>query len=416
VRDFSHPDIEIGDLNEPKSCPIDEVSLTSDTHGRIKNILVGYEGSQQLPYLRSLMSQMPQNVSFTLLGQSSEDEGEVREYLGGQGIHNRDISYVPLEEYTMKWAQEMVMGIDTPAGPGLVPYMYMLEPDAFKKIIYSEKRYHTVKEGELENICLPRGGWAVKNHDTVFISEGYFDNTNETETSKSPEQMSEVIERISDKRVIPVPPPLRGVGALLFNKHIDMWFTPLGPVKDGSDNVVVVGNPLLGARLANKMGPEEMYRLEQDIFQREISKNESGFSDSQHPIKAIADYILKLPNAEKDLEDFNRLMGEKGYNVVWAPLLALPIRAGSRATAAITYNNIHQQNFIDAEGIHTRDVWIPDYNLPTLDTAGKQLYSNLGFQTHQVKGMEKYVSSHGSLRCLTVIGARGPYKETKQQQ
>ena len=31
------------DLIEPKSFPIDKVRLTSDTHGRIKSVILGYE-------------------------------------------------------------------------------------------------------------------------------------------------------------------------------------------------------------------------------------------------------------------------------------------------------------------------------------------------------------------------------------
>ena len=379
----------------------------------IKSVILGYEGSQQLPYIRSLVSQMSEDVSFTLLAQNEDSDIEVKKYLDGYGIKNRDISAVPLQENTMKWARELVMGVETPQGPGLVPYMYMLAPDAFNKLIVSQKKFHTVVESDLKNTSLPRGGWAVNNHDTVFISEGYFSNRHETESPKSPNEMKSDIERISGKTVLSIPTPLKGDGALLFNRHIDMWLAPMGPINDGRENVLVVGNPLYGARLSRQMKPEELYQLENDIFRDEVSENSGGFGDSEHPIKDIADYIQKLPNIERNLDNFSLMMAKKGYEIRWSPFLPLPTKPRVEAPASITYNNIHQQNFIDINNNHIRDVWVPDYDLPTLDEAGKKIYEELGFQTHPVSGMEKYVGSHGALRCLSVIGARGNYKETQ---
>jgi len=58
-----------------------------------------------------------------------------------------------------------------------------------------------------------------------------------------------------------------------------------------------------------------------------------------------------------------------------------------------------------------RNVWFPSYGLPTLDSAAAEVYDSLGYTPKPVSGFEALVRFSGALRCLALVGMRGPYDE-----
>ncbi|MFH1403797.1 MAG: hypothetical protein ABIH11_05985 [Candidatus Altiarchaeota archaeon] len=415
---FTAPEFDSRQLVLPLDIPLENARFMSDTHGRIHHLFLGVHEKAVPHFIKSLMRQMPSDVEYTIVSKGQEQEERFRQHLAENGLSDRNYRFTGLGAMEMVWMRELFAPYETPSGTALRPHnVDWFNEKGFPEILRQDGRFFGVDAAGDYGRLFPTGGYATSNDRTLFVSN-VFASESVQQRHVTMDEVRVKLAETSGKNVEVIDLPLGRRGRLLFKPHLDMWFTPLGPVDDGGrerSNVVLVGNPLLGAELLGKLNHEEGDYMLNDVLLKQVV-DANGFRKATG-MEPTVDYWARLvketPGIREGLEEYKKSLEARGLEVRWIPYIPLPETAGHPVRAALTYNNVLQENYVSPEGGHVRKVYMPSYGIPTLDSAAAEVYRSLGYDVSMISGFYEYIGGGGSLRCLSQVGARSRYDLSK---
>ncbi len=149
--------------------------------------------------------------------------------------------------------------------------------------------------------------------------------------------------------------------------HMSMYMAPVG------DDVVLVGDPRAGERIVGE-----------DYAPGDVS------AESARPLRAdfSAETIRRFERAASDLS-------AAGFRVVRIPTVPFD----DKTYFAFT-NGIYETR----DGVRT--AWVPQFDVPVLDDAAREVYEHLGFHVVPVSVRAIY-TQHGTIGCLVNVVSRG---------
>ncbi|MBD3388233.1 MAG: hypothetical protein GF416_04065 [Candidatus Altiarchaeales archaeon] len=380
--------------------------MMSDTHGRIAEVCMVNHDHDTKRVIFSLMGQMGPSVRFKILAYDDAEAKGLRQELHDVGLADRPVTITSTEGAANpthhEWMRDLLTMYQSGSHTAGVPTT-LSSPRFVRRVINDDGRFFRLMD---EYSLLSPGGFAVATDKKVLCSPdivGLMDVTPENAVERMSAAAGKPVE------IIEPPYPERDSGDVrsLYPEHIDMWATPLGPTYvDGEprDNILVVGNPLWGARLLRSLPKSEKQYFSFHIMPQVKADDREAMS-----VDYWADLVEGVPGLHGMIEDYPDMMRERGHDVRWIPYLPLPERG--QTNMAVTYNNVLQENYIGGDGAHVRNVWTPTYSLRTLDMAAHDVYGKLGYSVRPVDGFEEYVCAGGSERCLTVVLRRGRFDE-----
>jgi len=159
-------------------------------------------------------------------------------------------------------------------------------------------------------------------------------------------------------------------GSPAYKGDLDMVMTPLG------GKLVSVANTSLAEGVAKRLSSEGF----------DFVKPGTG-EDS------LRDYRFE----QEELESVARALSQRGLTVVRVPLLNRMERNGE-VIPWCSYNNV----LVEIFGNKKR-VYMPVYGIDDLDEAAAQVYAGLGFEVRKIKGLSEAAKHLGALRCSIKI-------------
>ncbi len=135
------------------------------------------------------------------------------------------------------------------------------------------------------------------------------------------------------------------------------------------------------------------------MYMMPIDDHTVAVGDIREGVRLLGDTPLPLDDIETEAARFDRaadLLAKAGFRVLRVPVL---VRAG--AGSYVTYTNA----LFDRRG-DQRIIYMPTYNLPALDAAGRAFWEAQGFEVHPIDVSAIY-HLNGSLGCLVNVLARG---------
>ena len=136
------------------------------------------------------------------------------------------------------------------------------------------------------------------------------------------------------------------------------------------------------------------------MYMMPIDDHTVAVGDIREGVRLLGDTPLPLDDIELEAARFDHAAAElarAGFHVVRVPVL---VRAG--AGSYVTYTNA----LFDRRGTQ-RIIYMPTYNLPALDAAGRAFWEAHSFEVHPIDVSAIY-HLNGSLGCLVNVLARGP--------
>jgi hypothetical protein len=140
------------------------------------------------------------------------------------------------------------------------------------------------------------------------------------------------------------------------------------------------------------------------MYMMPIDDHTIAVGDVRAGVRLLGDTPLPLDDVELEAARFDRAaaaLAARGFRVVRVPVL---VRAG--AGSYVTYTNA----LFDRRGAQ-RVIYMPTYNLPALDAAGRAFWEAQGFEVHPIDVSAIY-HLNGSLGCLVNVLARGQTRPT----
>ena len=135
------------------------------------------------------------------------------------------------------------------------------------------------------------------------------------------------------------------------------------------------------------------------MYMMPIDDHTIAVGDIREGVRLLGDTPLPLDDVELEAARFDHAAAEltqQGFKVLRVPVL---VRAG--AGSYVTYTNA----LFDRRGAQ-RIIYMPTYNLPALDAAGRAFWEAQGFEVHPIDVSAIY-HLNGSLGCLVNVLARG---------
>lgn len=185
--------------------------------------------------------------------------------------------------------------------------------------------------------------------------------------------------------------------------HIDLIVTPIG------GNRVVVADSFWGAELMMTAIHEHPAQITK--FESQCEQQFFGDANIESLTDAVGERINRptmiggayhaLRNSfllAKELNLIADQLREQGFEVTRMPALIPEMRTSELNYPVLTYNNVLLETR-DAKPI----VYLPQYGLPTLDTACAAEWKRLGFSIKAVQGLSTSAIYGGSLRCCTKV-------------
>ncbi len=169
--------------------------------------------------------------------------------------------------------------------------------------------------------------------------------------------------------------------------HIDMAMTPLGKIDpETGKKVVTVGDPSMAIKILKDIKEREPFKYER--YERNIENTVTW-----GPLKPL-DNLLYTMDGDRELQEkFDSLAADlekDGFKVERLPYLGT---TKLKYVPWITYNNA----VIDGDNI-----FIPNFGIDELDTAGNSVYEKYGYNTIPVD-MNAVSSFRGALNCITKV-------------
>lgn len=185
--------------------------------------------------------------------------------------------------------------------------------------------------------------------------------------------------------------------------HIDLIVTPIG------GNRVVVADTFWGAELmmtAIHEHPSQLTKFESQCEQQffgdaniESLTDASGERINRPTMIGGAYHALRNSFLlAKELNLIADQLREQGFEVTRMPALIPEMRTSELNYPVLTYNNVLLETR-NSQSI----VYLPQYGLPTLDTACAAEWKRLGFSIKAVQGLSTSAIYGGSLRCCTKV-------------
>ena len=134
------------------------------------------------------------------------------------------------------------------------------------------------------------------------------------------------------------------------------------------------------------------------MYMMPIDDHTVAVGDIREGVRLLGDTPLPLDDIEVEAARFDRAaaaLAKQGFRVLRVPVL---VRAG--AGSYVTYTNA----LFDRRGAQ-RIIYMPTYNLPALDEAGRTFWEAQGFEVHPIDVSAIY-HLNGSLGCLVNVLAR----------
>jgi hypothetical protein len=220
------------------------------------------------------------------------------------------------------------------------------------------------RPGPMRDELVIEGGNVVANIRHVFVGANVFDDN--ADTGHDPDAIRRVLAReLGNDLVL-----LRDFQGTVPWCHVDMYLTPL------DERTVLLASPALGAAA-----------LDWDEID---NGNAPG-------IETMTDEIDDSPDIAKRFESIAFALEALGYRVRFAPALA-----GLDENWLVTYTNV----LTERRG-RRRIVYMPVYEIPSLDRLAARIYRRRGFEVRTVD-VSGIFSLGGALRCIANVTRRDP--------
>lgn len=250
------------------------------------------------------------------------------------------------------------------------------------------------------------GGNLVSDSDAVFTGMNTI-QTNVAQLHETPDQIQQRFERTLGRPLIVVGENQPSV------PHLDLIVTPLGKKR------VAIADSRQGAELAEAL--MQTSAAEISNFERQCENLFFGRADIQqlqdvrgncisrpelvnHTHRAVRASLLIADELDALSQDFIDL----GYQVLRVPALIPDLKPQLTESGQekpgypfLTYNNVLLEER-DGKAI----VYLPQYGLPTMDTAAVECWEKLGYEAKPIDGFATSSMYGGSLRCCTKVLSR----------
>lgn len=347
--------------------------VVPDTSGTIAEVLIHYDADLEdelEPVYRDLFAALPKDVRILVVCPSKR-AAEVFIETWSDMLWGRDVHVINAALPVSIWARDRLIARQpedlSGQADGFLPVdnpAYEVEKRNDLLALEMLEQVHFIPT-ELDSLLHLEGGNVVSNRKHVFFGiNGLRDNEGLPGVVLDKE-LAEILGRdyiVVEDREGSVP-----------WLHVDMYLTPI------SDDLVLVANP--------QMADELLFRPEEDSDKCDLGRDWCSDETS----------CSSEPQLQSQFDDVASLVRGHGYHV-----RRLPALVNSTDQWMVTYNNV----IMDERGVQ-RVVYLPVYDIPSLDRVAVAIYRSLGFDVRTIDVSRVYEDG-GAIRCLVNVTRRRP--------
>jgi hypothetical protein len=348
---------------QPDERPSSRSRVPSSLHGRIDELLIHHAGQydEALPTFEDLLRSLSDQTRITVVVENVEGKSRFKKLVKVWKIRRPErIRYLNMNHDITVWARDRFIARSRIGWSILVPSF----------------RPHAAHSGRGGDCRVPsrlhfldpalrfdrseldiEGGNVSADRKHVFVGWSTISQNSKTlgGGERSEREVRDLLEEALGKPMV----ILGGPNVCSPNDHIDMFFTPVG------NGTVLLGDPALGIECLKRRDLGNVCAKHWQL-------------DSQ-AVNAMAVIEFQLKRA--------------GYRIVRIPMI---VSVGSDSPW-VTYNNVLME-----ERAGRRIVYLPKYDLPSLDERAQATWKSLGFTVKPIRA-SKLSRLAGAVRCATNV-------------
>ena len=372
---FAAAPVSAGPAVAPAPRSVDGGVLLPDSEGTITELLVHFAPEmeyEQAPVLRDLFLSLSGETRLLVLCPSTESvEHFVKEWGQLAGWRGREVYVINVGVDISIWARDRRFSRYNPVD-GLPARTFVPAPFADYEFWQLNEMMVPFLLGATglttEAFTSPlriEGGNAVTSGSRLFTGTNVFvDNEDEDHPAEF------IVDEI--EQMFGITPILVGdASGQVPWCHVDMYLTPV------DDNTVLVASPVLASSLLTWAPDDDLFCDEEGGCLLDVATDALAYQDR---FDQVADQLR-----------------EQGFNV-----LRLPAVVDEPDDWMMTYNNVLME-----ERNGRRIVYMPVYNVTTLDVAAAAVYSSLGFDVETID-VSRLFPWGGTIRCTVNVTSRRP--------
>lgn len=378
--------------------------LISDYKGKIKHILFNYDPQSKnkqkneiLNAYNTIYNNLSKGSKITFFVQNSNDSKTIKSSIEAEKKEGIDIDFIEIKNLSELnlWIRDCFLPVyDNKTLKLLIQNCSNFSRDVQKIIAENLKSCPSIKIEE-ENSLYIDGGNIISGDKKAIIGNLTIEDMIQKlkiETGNREELIKNLIESKIDKKLIIVGKDNPDTQVLEKQpiSHIDLMVTLI------DDNTAILASNYLAVNTLLKLSKEEM-ALQSKEFEDACGVH--NMDDYDQPllnfyIDTYYESVTDMDyNYEHNLNSIEKELNNAGIKTIRVPFLP-PI---GNVYPIVTYNN----SLIEG-GKSQKKVFLPVYNIKSLDEIAKNVYKQLGFEVIPIE-VAAISRSLGALRCMSLV-------------
>jgi len=375
--------------------------MVSDTAGKIREVFLGASNPTFLQAQLSLIRQMDPDVRFTVFAGRTLSKAHFTAAVKQAAIENPGRVVIhEINEGISPWIRNNVMVLDSEIGPVLLPGLGN-PPGYTEKLLKADNRFLRLNPRELESLPRQNGGDVIHSTNATFVNAF-------TLGKKNPQKQATAHFLGANAIFVGENVKARGFDYKDLG-DLDMWIAAAPPALEKGrlvDKTVFLADPMKALEVVDRMD-EIGYKAFQDRVLRMYGI--TGPEDEYYGefARHLTRSKVRRENtaASRALEGVKPQLASLGFRVAGLPHLNL-----MDARISLTYCNSLAESFISADGSHVNNRYMPVYGIKALDDEAAGAYRQEGYEVRGIEGLAQVLELKGSLRCITTVVSRSPYR------